>query len=57
MLTILDRQMVFNYVKAYLFCLVSLTGLFVVVDLFMNLDDFTTNRKGLGSVQIGRAHV
>src|SRR5438094_851860 len=50
MLTILDRQMVFNYVKAYVFCLISLTGLFIVVDLFMNLDDFTANRKDFLSV-------
>ena len=50
MLTIHDRQMIFNYVKAYLFCLVSLTGLFIVVDLFMNLEDFTTHRKDFESV-------
>src|SRR5438445_473071 len=31
MLTIHDRQMIFSYVKAYFFCLVSLTGLFIVV--------------------------
>lgn len=50
MLTILDRQMVFNFVKAYLFCLVSLMGLFIVVDLFMNLEDFTAQRKDFESV-------
>jgi lipopolysaccharide export system permease protein len=50
MLTIHDRQMIFNYVKAYLFCLVSLTGLFIVVDLFMNLEDFTAQRKDFESV-------
>lgn len=50
MFTILDRQMIYNYVKAYLFCLVSLMGLFIVVDLFMNLEDFTSNRKDFASV-------
>ncbi len=50
MLTILDRQMVFSFVKAYLFCLISLMGLFIVVDLFMNLEDFTANRKDFQSV-------
>src|SRR5205085_1295393 len=50
MLTIHDRQMVFSYVKAYLFCLISLTGLFIVVDLFMNLEDFTANRRDFASV-------
>jgi len=50
MLTILDRQMIWNYFKAYVFCLISLMGLFIVVDLFMNLEDFTAGRKDLGSV-------
>jgi lipopolysaccharide export system permease protein len=50
MFTILDRQMIFNYGKAYLFCLISLTGLFIVVDLFMNLEDFTAHRKDFESV-------
>src|SRR5580765_3476448 len=50
MFTIHDRQMIFNYAKAYLFCLVSLTGLFIVVDLFMNLEDFTAQRKDFESV-------
>src|SRR5262245_54517858 len=50
MFTILDRQMIFNYFKAYIFCLVSLLGLFVVVDLFMNLEDFTANRKSFADV-------
>ncbi len=50
MFTILDRQMIWNYLKAYVFCLVSLMGLFIVVDLFMNLEDFTANRKDFTSV-------
>jgi lipopolysaccharide export system permease protein len=50
MFTIHDRQMIFNFVKAYLFCLFSLTGLFIVVDLFMNLEDFTAHRKDFESV-------
>lgn len=50
MFTILDRQMIWNYLKAYVFCLISLMGLFIVVDLFMNLDDFTSNRKDFASV-------
>jgi lipopolysaccharide export system permease protein len=50
MLTILDRQMIYSYVKAYFFCLISLLGLFIVVDLFMNLEDFTAQRKDLKAV-------
>ncbi len=50
MLSLLDRHLIYNYLKAYLFCLVSLVGLFVVVDLFTNLDKFTQPGKGLGPV-------
>jgi lipopolysaccharide export system permease protein len=39
---LLDRQLILSYLKAYLICLVSLLGLFIVVDLFMNLDDKST---------------
>lgn len=47
MLRLLDRQMIYSYVKAYLICLVSLLGLFIVIDLFMNLDDFTQGGRPL----------
>lgn len=50
MFRILDRQMTLNYLKAYLVCAVSLLGLFIVIDLFMNLDAFTEGKKDLGSI-------
>ncbi len=50
MFKILDRQMVWSYLKAYVFCLISLMGLFIVVDLFMNLEDFTAGRKDFAAV-------
>ena len=37
---LLDRQMFLSYIKSYFVCTVSLLGLFVVVDLFTNLEDF-----------------
>jgi lipopolysaccharide export system permease protein len=37
---LLDRVMIVSYVKAYVICLVSLLSLYVVIDLFTNLDDF-----------------
>src|SRR5438309_692307 len=46
MLTLLDRSLIWSYLKAYLVCLVSMMGLFVVVDLFTNLDKFTQASKG-----------
>ena len=50
MFTTLDRQMIWSYLKAYVFCLISLMGLFVIVDLFMNLEDFTSGRRDFVSV-------
>ena len=54
MFSILDRQLIFNYLKAYCFALVSLLGLFIVVDLFTNLDDFTTQKQ---SFQAAMQHI
>lgn len=42
--------MVWSYAKAYVFVLISLMGLFIVVDLFMNLEDFTANGRDFVSV-------
>src|SRR5438132_4824841 len=50
MLTLMDRQLIVNYVKAYLICLVSMVGLFIVVDLFTNLDNFTEGKQGFEQV-------
>ncbi|MBI1916270.1 MAG: LptF/LptG family permease [Planctomycetes bacterium] len=47
MLKLIDRQMVRGYFKAYLVCLSSLLSLYIVVDLFTNLDDFTHHSGGL----------
>jgi lipopolysaccharide export system permease protein len=49
-MTLLDRLMIRGYLKAYLVCLVSLLSLYVVVDLFMNLDDFAEHHEGLASI-------
>jgi lipopolysaccharide export system permease protein len=48
MTKLLDRMLVYNYVKAYVICLVSLLGLYIVVDLFTNIDDFTQQHSTLG---------
>lgn len=44
---IIDRQMIRGYFKSYFVCLASLLSLYVVVDLFTNLDDFTHHNQGL----------
>jgi lipopolysaccharide export system permease protein len=51
----IDRLMIQGYLKSYFVCLVSLLSLYIVVDLFTNLDDFIHNNEsnGLNKV-IGR---
>jgi lipopolysaccharide export system permease protein len=44
---LIDRQMIRGYFKSYFVCLASLLSLYVVVDLFTNLDDFTSHSNGL----------
>lgn len=50
MLTLLDRSLIRSYVKSYLICLVSIISLYIIVDLFTNLEDFSQGRKGLGEI-------
>lgn len=40
-MTTLDRLLFGSYVRSYLIVLSSLLSLYIVIDLFMNLDDFT----------------
>ena len=47
MLKLIDRQLVRGYFKSYIVCLTSLLSLYIVVDLFTNLDDFTHHSGGL----------
>lgn len=44
---LLDRLLIRSYLKAYVVCLFSMIGLFVVIDLFPNLDDFSHRSPGL----------
>ncbi|HEV3121525.1 MAG TPA: LptF/LptG family permease [Isosphaeraceae bacterium] len=43
---ILDRERYWAFFKAYLICFVALVGLYVVIDAFTNLDEFTEVREG-----------
>src|SRR5437773_2681492 len=45
-----DRLLIRSYLKAYLICLISLLSLFIVVDLFTNIDDFVDTSKGLAGI-------
>lgn len=46
-MTLIDRLLLRAFLKAYLVCLVSLLSLYVVVDLFTNLEDFAEHHKSL----------
>jgi lipopolysaccharide export system permease protein len=50
MLKLIDRQMIRGYFRSYLVCLTSLLLLYVVVDLFTNLDEFMRRDGGLLAV-------
>jgi lipopolysaccharide export system permease protein len=45
---VLDRLLIFGYVKSYLICLISMLSLYIVVDLFMNVNEFAHVNDGLG---------
>ena len=45
MIKLMDRQLIAGFFKSYFVCLTSLLSLYVVVDLFTNLDDFTHHHK------------
>src|SRR6516165_5076675 len=47
MIKLMDRQLIYSYFKAYFVCLISLLSLYIVVDLFTNLDDFTHKNDGM----------
>jgi lipopolysaccharide export system permease protein len=44
---ILDRQRYWSYIKAYVICYFSLAGLYIVIDAFSNLDEFTKRADGI----------
>jgi lipopolysaccharide export system permease protein len=44
---LLDRLIFFSYVRSYLLCLISLLGLYIIIDLFNNLKDFMKDPVGL----------
>jgi lipopolysaccharide export system permease protein len=55
MIKLIDRQMIRGFFKSYLVCLASLLSLYIVVDLFTNLDDFThTKSKTEGLTAVTR---
>src|SRR5262249_11711758 len=50
LMKLLDRQLILSYLKAYLICFVSLLSLYIVIDLFTNIEDFTQKHQSLVGV-------
>jgi lipopolysaccharide export system permease protein len=44
---LIDQLLIRSYLKAYLVCLVCILSLYIVVDLFTNLEDFSDQHHGL----------
>jgi len=49
-MTLFDRLLIRNYIKAYIYCLVSILSLYIVVDLFTHIDDFAEHHSGLADI-------
>ena len=50
MVRILDRQRYWAFFKAYFICYVSLVGLYIVIDAFTNLDEFSKRAEGIDAL-------
>src|SRR5215210_5449569 len=44
---ILDRERYWAFIKAYVICFIALVGLYVVIDAFANLDEFSEVASGV----------
>lgn len=51
MLKLFDRLVIASYIRTYIFCLVSLLSLYIVVDLFTNLDNFADKSSLLATLK------
>jgi lipopolysaccharide export system permease protein len=43
---ILDRERYKDFIKAYIICFIALVGLYIVIDAFNNLDEFSETNQG-----------
>src|SRR5438093_511105 len=47
---IFDRYLIHIFIRAFLICFASLVGLYIVIDAFSNLDEFSERSHGLFSM-------
>ncbi|MCE9531764.1 MAG: LptF/LptG family permease [Planctomycetes bacterium] len=55
-MTILDRMLFFSFIRAYCICLTSTLSLYIIVDMFTNLDDFGVKADGFTDILNNIAH-
>ncbi len=48
---IIDRYLTFAFIKIFLICFISLTGLYIVIHLFTNLDEIVEIAEATGSMK------
>ena len=49
-MNLFDRLLIRSYIKAYVFCLISILSLYIVVDLFTHIDDFAEHHTSLAAI-------
>lgn len=49
-MTLIDRLLFASFLRSFMICLISLLSLYIVVDLFTNLDDFAKETTSFGMV-------
>jgi lipopolysaccharide export system permease protein len=49
-MTLFDRLLIRGYIKAYIYCLVSILSLYIVVDLFTHIDEFAEHHSTLTAI-------
>jgi lipopolysaccharide export system permease protein len=50
LIRIFDRYLIHIFIRAFLICFASLVGLYIVIDAFSNLDEFSERSQGLASL-------
>lgn len=50
-MNLLDRQLLLSYLKAYVICLMSMLSLYIIIDMFMNIEDFFQGRNFFGALK------
>lgn len=58
-MTTIDRMLLWSYIRSFITCAISLLTLYIIIDLFTNLDDFFSDGRSVwaGLTAIGRYYL